>query len=154
MQNIMSAEAPSILERIVRSHKLPATFREGTANYHVTCGHHTDVCITVSGFDDDHRRVRISARKGYRPATHHTRFISTDKDGECFTFAGVKYHAWMFETGEERDAVAADFYDHYRIIDSHVPDVRQTERPSMLGQVMFEHALVMSGLPYGDNVDA
>lgn len=108
MRNIMSAEAPRILEDIVHAHNLPAMFREDTANYHVTCGHHTDVRIIISGFDDDRRRVHFSACKGYRPTTHHTRFIRTDKDGECFTFAGVTYHAWMFETGEERAAIASD----------------------------------------------
>ena len=154
MRNIMSAEAPRILEDIVHAHNLPDTFRADTANHHIAPGHHTDVRITIRGFDDDRRHVHFSACKGYRPTTHHTRFISTDKDGECFTFAGVTYHAWMFETGEERAAIASDFYAHYRIIDSPVPDVRQTERPSMRGQAMFEHALVMSGLPYGDNVDA
>lgn len=156
MQSIMSAEMPRILERIVRAHKLPATFRADTANHHVTCGHHTDVRITIRGFDDDRRRVHFSACKGYRPTTHHTRFISTDKDGEYFTFAGVKYHAWMFETEEERSAIAADFYDHYLVTDSpmaqlHVAAVGLGRRRA---GAKFEEALVMSGLPYGDNVDA
>lgn len=40
-----------------------------------------------------------------------------------------------------------------RIIDSHMPDVRQSFG-SVPGTPRFEDALVSSGLPYGDNVDA
>lgn len=128
MQSISNKDAPTIIASVTRAHHLPSLFREGT--FH----HGGQLCFTIQGFDADRRRVHFSACKGYRPTTHHTRFIRTDKDGECFTFAGVTYHAWMFETGEERAAIAADFYAHYRIIDSPVPDVRQTERPSVRGQ--------------------
>lgn len=40
-----------------------------------------------------------------------------------------------------------------RISDSHVPDVRQNFG-SVPGTPRFEDALVSSGLPYGDDVDA
>ena len=45
-----------------------------------------------------------------------------------------------------------DFFTHYRIRDSHVPNVHQSQGRG--GTPMFEVALVALGLPYGDNVDA
>lgn len=69
-----------------------------------------------------------------------------------FPFLGVKYHAWQFVTWQEHEAIMEDFFTHYRISDSRTPHLGHVG--GRCGQAMFEDALVMSGLLYGDNVDA
>lgn len=90
-------------------------------------------------------------KRGLRTLTRQ-RSIRTGKDGEYFTFAGHTFHAWQFQTWEEHADIMDDFFTHYRIRDSHVPNVHQSQGRG--GTPMFEDALVASGLPYGDNVDA
>lgn len=64
----------------------------------------------------------------------------------------MKYHAWQFVTWQEHEAIMEDFFTHYRISDSRTPHLGHVG--GRCGQAMFEDALVMSGLLYGDNVDA
>ncbi|RGW08608.1 hypothetical protein [Bifidobacterium pseudolongum] len=148
MKSITNAQAPAIIERIVRDHGLPTAFRVNTSN---RC--YGGTRFTIQGFERDCRWVRISVKKPGLPTAHNTRAISKDGEGEYFTFRGVKHHAWQFMTWEEYAAIMADFFARYRIIDSHVPDVHQN-CGSVPGSPRFEDALVSSGLPYGDGVDA
>ena len=148
MRSITNMQAPAIIERIVLDHGLPTAFRENTAN---RCFNGRR--FTIQGFEHDCRWVRISIKKDSLPIAHNTRAISKDREGEYFTFRGVKYHAWQFMTWAEYKAIQEDFFAHYRISDSHVPDVRQNFG-SVPGTPRFEDALVSSGLPYGDDVDA
>lgn len=147
MATIINQQAPATLERIVRVHRLPCSFREGTFD------HGSELRFTIEGVDADHRRVVFNVKKTGLPTAHNTRAISKDREGEYFTFLGVKHHAWQFMTWAEYEAIQEDFFTHYRIIDSHVPDVRQNFG-SVPGRPRFEDALVTSGLPYGDDVDA
>lgn len=150
MKRIVNEEALWILESIVEARKCRpyAMFHEDTSN-HCSEG----LRFTVKGFDHDHHRVYFSVKGHGIPAVHNTRAINKDGEGEYFTFRGVKYHAWQFMTWAEYAAIQEDFFAHYRIIDSHVPDVRQNFG-SVPGAPRFEDALVSSGLPYGDGVDA
>ena len=113
MHAIMNAEAPTIIERIVRNHRLPTMFREDTAN---RCFAGTR--FIIQGFDHDQHRVRISIMRDGLPTTRNTRIIGKDGEGEYFTFLGVKHHAWQFVTWAEYAAIMADFFARYRIIDS------------------------------------
>ena len=147
MKSITNTQAPAIIEDIVRAHHLPGRFRADTANNSLS----TILC-TIDEVDAEARKVLFTVRKrGLRTLTRQ-RSIRTGKDGEYFTFAGHTFHAWQFQTWEEHADIMDDFFTHYRIIDSHVPNVRQSQGRG--GSPMFEDALVMSGLPYGDNVDA
>ena len=147
MHAIMDAEAPTIIERIVRAHHLPGRFRADTANNSLS----TILC-TIDEVDAEARKVLFTVRKrGLRTLTRQ-RSIRTGKDGEYFTFAGHTFHAWQFQTREEHADIMEDFFTHYRISDSRTPHLGHVG--GRCGQAMFEDALVMSGLPYGDNVDA
>lgn len=146
MQSITNREAPKTLDGITRAHHLPSTFREDTFI------HRGELRFTIQGFDADRRRVHFTVTKDGLPAAHNMRGISVDEDGEYFTFLNVKCHARQFRTWDEHKAVMEDFFTHYRISDSRTPHLRHVGGRG--GQAMFEDALVMSGLPYGDNVDA
>ena len=147
MTIITNTQAPAIIEDIVRAHHLPGRFRADTANNSLS----TILC-TIDEVDAEARKVLFTVRKrGLRTLTRQ-RSIRTGKDGEYFTFAGHTFHAWQFQTWEEHADIMDDFFTHYRIIDSHVPNVRQSQGCG--GSPVFEDALVASGLPYGDNIDA
>ncbi|MCH4841643.1 hypothetical protein LF915_00305 [Bifidobacterium pseudolongum] len=146
MQSISNKDAPTIIASVTRAHHLPSLFREGT--FH----HGGQLRFTIQGFDADRRRVHFTVTKDGLPAAHNMRGISVDEDGEYFTFLNVKCHARQFRTWEEHAAIMDDFFTHYRISDSRTPHLRHVGGRG--GQAMFEDALVMSGLPYGDNVDA
>lgn len=149
MRNITNAQAPAIIEDIVRAHHLPGKFRADTANNSLS----TILC-TIDEVDTEARKVLFTVRKrGLRTLTRQ-RGIQVNKDGEYFVFAGHTFHAWQFQTWDEHAEIMDDFHTRYRILDSHTPDIHQSTRPSMRAQAMFEDALVASGLPYGDNVDA
>lgn len=150
MKSITNAQAPWIIESIVYARKCRqyAMFHEGTSN---RCP--DGLRFTVEGFDHDRHRIYFTVKKAGLPAAHNVRVISKDREGEYFTFRGVKYHAWQFMTWAEYKAIQEDFFAHYRIIDSHMLDVRQNFG-SVPGTPRFEDALVSSGLPYGDDVDA
>lgn len=148
MKSVVDMQVPEIIERIVQHHGLPMTFRVNTSN---RCS--DGLRFSIEGFDHDHHRVYFSVKGQGLPAAHNTRVISKDEEGEYFTFRGVKHHAWQFMTWEEHEAIQEDFFAHYRIVDSRVPDVRQ-DFGSVPSSTQFEDALVSSGLPYGDGVDA
>ena len=149
MKSITNAQALWIIESIVYARKCRqyAMFHEGTSN---RCP--DGLRFTVEGFDHDRHRIYFTVKKAGLPAAHNVRVISKDGEGEYFTFLGVKYHAWQFVTWQEHEAIMEDFFTHYRISDSRTPHLGHVG--GRCGQAMFEDALVMSGLPYGDNVDA
>lgn len=138
MTIITNTQAPAIIERIVRAHRLPDVFRADTTNHDIH-----ELRFTILGVEDHPRRVRLGVKGANRPTAHMMRSVHTDGDGEYFLFRGIPHHAWQFETWEEHADIMDDFFTHYRIIDSHVPNVRQSQGRG--GSPVFEDALVPPG---------
>ncbi len=143
MKSITNTQAPAIIEDIVRAHhhlpgRVPCRHGQQFAQHHSV----------------HHRRGR---RRGAQGAFHgqeeglrtltRQRSIRTGKDGEYFTFAGHTFHAWQFQTWEEHADIMDDFFTHYRIRDSHVPNVHQSQgrggSPRVRGRVGRLRAVVV-----------